>query len=64
MFKLFPIIADRLKEPSSWASISILGVLFGFETEGLAQALANTMVGLSAVLGIILKEKGNHGKNR
>jgi hypothetical protein len=64
MFKLIPIISDRLKEPSSWASISILGVLFGFETEGLAQALANTMVGLSAVLGIILKEKGERENNR
>jgi hypothetical protein len=52
---------DRLKEPSSWSGISIvLAIVFPFFglSGGVAEAVATAGAAITAVVAILMKEKG------
>lgn len=51
-------IINRLKEPSTWAGVSALGVLVGVPP-GTLDLVAQVGVGLAGLLAIALKDKGN-----
>lgn len=50
-------ILMRLREPSTWAGISILLTLFGVPP-GVPDALGSILAGIGAVAAVVLKEKG------
>lgn len=47
---------DRLKEPSTWAGLSVLGVLFGLPP-GTVEAAGQVLGGVAALGAIFLKER-------
>lgn len=47
---------DRIKEPSTWAGLSVLGVLFGLPP-GTMDALGQVVGGLAALGAIVLAER-------
>lgn len=47
---------ERLKEPSTWAGLSVLGVLFGLPA-GTIEAAGQVAGGLAALGAILLKER-------
>lgn len=51
-------IINRLKEPSTWAGLSALGVLFGVPP-GTLDLIAQVGIGAGGLLAIALKDKGN-----
>lgn len=62
---MFKTIINRLREPSTWAGLSALGLLFGLSPE--VTATAGTMVGhaaeaitAGAALVAIFKREGGH----
>ncbi len=55
--KRFMVIVDRLKEPSTWASLAPAALVVGVaKPEFLVYSAA--AVGVFVFLGVILKEKG------
>ncbi len=50
------VILERLKEPSTWAGLSMLGVLFGLPP-GTVEAVGQVFGGLAAIGAIVLKER-------
>jgi lauroyl/myristoyl acyltransferase len=49
-------VLSRLREPSTWAGISVLGLVFGLP-EGTVQALGQVVGGVAALGAIYLGEK-------
>lgn len=49
-------ILKRLNEPSTWAGIAALGVLFGLPA-GTVEALGQVVGGVAALAAIVLPEK-------
>lgn len=47
---------ERIKEPSTWAGLSVLGVLFGLPP-GTMDALGQVVGGLAALGAIVLTER-------
>lgn len=47
---------DRLKEPSTWAGLSVLGVLLGLPP-GTIEAAGQIVGGVAALGAILLKER-------
>lgn len=56
----FISILQRLREPSTWAGVSVLLTLFGVPP-GLPEALGQILAGAGAVAAIVLAEKGQPG---
>ncbi|GKS96781.1 MULTISPECIES: hypothetical protein [unclassified Acidovorax] len=52
---------NRLREPSTWAAISALGVVFGLPP-GTIDLAAQVAVGITGLAGIVLKDKGDAPK--
>lgn len=50
---------NRLREPSTWAGVSALGMLFGVNTEGMAEAGAMATAGLAGLFSIFMREKAS-----
>lgn len=50
-------IIRRIKEPSTWAGLAALGVLFGLPP-GSVEALGQLLGGVAALAAIALPEKG------
>lgn len=48
-------IFNRAKEPSTWAAISAIGVLFGLPT-GAIDSVAQIVGGIAALIGILVPE--------
>ena len=50
----------KLKEPSTWAAFAVLGAFFGpqYADPGFQQTMVQTGVGVSAMLGVLLGERG------
>lgn len=51
-------LMDRLKEPSTLAGLSALGMLFGLPP-GTMDAVGQIITGGMAIAAVILKEQGN-----
>ena len=51
-------IINRLKEPSTWAGLSALGVLVGIPP-GTLDLVVQVGVGLSGLAAIVLKDQGH-----
>lgn len=51
------IILQRLREPSTWAGLAVLGTVFGLPP-GTVEAGGQVVGGLAALAAIILKERG------
>lgn len=49
---------NRLREPSTWAAISALGVLFGVPA-GTVDLVTQVVVGVAGLAGVVLKDKAN-----
>ncbi|MDR0674559.1 MAG: hypothetical protein LBF93_13115 [Zoogloeaceae bacterium] len=49
-------ILQRLREPSTWAGLSVLGAVFG-AAPGLVDAIGQAVAGIAATLAIILSER-------
>lgn len=49
-------ILQRIKEPSTWAGIAALGVLFGLPP-GTVEAISQLVGGAAALAAIVLPEK-------
>ena len=49
-------VIKRLREPSSWAGLAALGVLFGMTAEQV-QSLAGAGVAIAGALAVFLPEK-------
>jgi len=49
---------QRIREPSTWAAISALGVVFGLPP-GTLDLVAQVAIGGAGLLGIVLKDKGD-----
>lgn len=49
-------IIQRIKEPSTWAGIAALGVLFGLPP-GTVEAVSQIIGGVAALAAIVLPEK-------
>lgn len=53
-------VADRLKEPTSWLAIGAGLAAFGLPIEaGLSDHIVEIGVGVAALFGFVLKEKGS-----
>ncbi len=50
------LIADRLKEPSTWAGLSVLGVLLGLPP-GTVDLVGQVVGGVAALAAIALGER-------
>jgi hypothetical protein len=50
-------ILNRFKQPSTWAAISALGVLFGLPP-GTVDLAVQVAVGVAGLAGVALDEKG------
>jgi hypothetical protein len=48
---------NRFKQPSTWAAISALGVLFGLPP-GTVDLAVQIGVGVAGLAGVVLEEKG------
>lgn len=51
-------IVNRLKEPSTWAGISALGLIFGLPM-GTIEAVGQIIGGVAALVAILVPEKSN-----
>lgn len=51
-------IINRLKEPSTWAGVSALGVLVGIPP-GTLDLIAQVGIGAAGLLAIALRDRGN-----
>jgi len=51
-------IIERIKEPSTWAGLSALGVLFGLPV-GAVDAVHGIAIGVASLAAMFLKEKTN-----
>lgn len=51
------MIIQRIREPSTWAGISLLLTLFGVPP-GIPEAVGNVLAGIGAVAAIVLSEPG------
>lgn len=51
------LIAERLKEPSTWAGLSVLGVLLGLPP-GTVDLVGQVVGGVAALAAIALGERG------
>jgi hypothetical protein len=51
-------ILKRIKEPSTWAGLAALGLIFGLPP-GTVEALGQVLGGVAALAAIALPEKGN-----
>jgi hypothetical protein len=51
-------ILKRIKEPSTWAGITAIGLLFGLPP-GTLDAVGMLVTGVGAVAAIVLPEAGN-----
>jgi predicted branched-subunit amino acid permease len=49
-------ILQRLREPSTWAGLSVLGAVFG-AAPGLVDAIGQAIAGIAATLAIVLSER-------
>lgn len=49
-------IVNRLKEPSTWAGISALGLIFGLPT-GTIEAVGQIVGGVAALVAIFVPER-------
>lgn len=49
-------ILDRIKEPSTWAGLSVLGLVFGLPP-GTVELLGQVLGGAAGLAAIVLKEK-------
>lgn len=49
-------ILQRIKEPSTWAGIAALGVLFGLPA-GTVEAVSQIVGGVAALAAIVIPEK-------
>lgn len=49
-------IFDRLKEPSTWAGLSVLGLVFGLPP-GTVELIGQVLGGAAGLAAIVLKEK-------
>lgn len=59
MRKLFPVIRDRAKEPSTAAGIAALAALAGVNLDpGILQNASLAVTGIAGLLSIALPEKG------
>ena len=52
------IIIQRIKEPSTWAGLSMLGVVFGLPP-GTIEAVGQVAGGLAALVAIFMPEAAN-----
>jgi len=50
-------LLKRLKEPSTWAGVSVIATIFGVPT-GLIDAATQIVIGATAAAAILLPEKG------
>lgn len=50
-------IIKRIKEPSTWAGLAALGLIFGLPP-GTVEAVGQVLGGLAAIAAIALPEKG------
>lgn len=48
---------SRLREPSTWAGLSALGLVFGLPP-GTLDLLAQIGIGVAGLAGVVLSEKG------
>lgn len=51
------LIIKRIKEPSTWAGLAALGVIFGLPP-GTVEAVGQVLGGVAALAAIALPEKG------
>jgi len=52
------VIANRLREPSTWAGVSMLAAMFGVQLPpGLGEAVATIIAGVSAVAAVVVPER-------
>jgi len=56
--KTLSIIIKRMKEPSTWAGLSALGLIFGLPA-GSVEALGQVLGGVAALAAIALPEQGS-----
>lgn len=49
-------ILDRIKEPSTWAGLSVLGLVFGLPP-GTIELIGQVLGGAAGLAAIVLKEK-------
>ncbi|WP_139026295.1 hypothetical protein [Methyloversatilis universalis] len=54
---------QRLKEPSTWAGLAGLAVLFGASVEE-AQAVANAVGGLAGLVAVFMPENQSNAQHR
>lgn len=54
-------IIKRLREPSTWAGLAALGVLFGMPA-GTVEAVGQVVGGAAALAAVLLPEKATEGK--
>ncbi len=52
-------IIKRLREPSTWAGLSALGLIFGLP-DGTIQAVGQILGGVAALAAIVLPETGGN----
>lgn len=51
-------LTNRLREPSTWAGVSILAGMFGIQLPpGLGEAIATIIAGVSAVAAVVVPER-------
>lgn len=51
-------IVNRLREPSTWAGVSILAAMFGVQLPpGLGEAVSTIVAGMSAVAAVVVPER-------
>lgn len=55
------IILKRLREPSTWAGLAVLGTIFGLP-HGTVEATGQVIGGLAALAAIFMGEQGKGGE--
>lgn len=50
------VILQRLREPSTWAGLSVLGVVFGLPA-GTIELVGQVVAGVAGLAAIVLREK-------
>lgn len=52
-------ILSRLREPSSWAALAVLGAFFGpqYADPGFQQTVVTAGIGVAGLLGVIVGER-------
>lgn len=54
------MLLQRLREPSTWAGISAIGLVVGIP-EGAIDAVGQIIIGVTSLLSIVLPELGKTG---